>query len=397
MSYKSDARFQHIKVRPKSKFAKKSFRTIALGGNKRMIVGCPKGNWDGSRCGAGMKGVAILRPKYRNGSSSVKRKRKSKYTVANAPRRVRLLWLKKAQKMRKYYAGCRAKLGISAPSRRRAASVTVSRPVIEAVPIGRTAAAYSRPQARLMAPVDGGSYGYGYANPGSVYIKKKNQYGEYEVIHKDGGKKNTYHTNDFSDAMGTADDQIRRYSATDARAAWTRQRKSNPGWNIKPGDKVSFVDRFNKVRSGRAVMRSSYGGWVLNTGGRHGTPAIADDSNITKVSSGRARARNPELLVVSNPDRRNAMRRRRRRNSWRGNRKGHRAAALKGWRKRRHGGSRRKGSRRKGSRRSRKGSRRKGSRRSKHFRTFKAAVKRLGVKKGVRAWKASKYYKRKKR
>lgn len=250
------------------------------------------------------------------------------------------MWLKKAQKMRKYYAGCRAKLGISVPSRRRtAASVSVSRPVIEAVPIGRTAAAFaSRSPRQLMAPADGGSYGYGYAN--------------------------------------------------------------NPGWNIKPGDRVSFVDRFNKVRTGRAVMPSSYGGWVLNTGGRHGTPALADDTNITKVSSGRARARNPELLVVSNPDRRNAMRRRRRRNSWRGNRKGHRAAALKGWRKRRHGGGRRKGSRRKGSRkvrRSRKGSRRRGSRRSKHFRTFKAAVKRLGVKKGVRAWKASKYYKRKKR
>jgi len=52
---------------------------------------------------------------------------------------------------------------------------------------------------------------------------------------------------------------------------------------IKPGDRVTIVDRFGHERTGRAVMPSSHGGWVLNMGGKHGTPGIADDRNVTKV------------------------------------------------------------------------------------------------------------------
>lgn len=65
-----------------------------------------------------------------------------------------------------------------------------------------------------------------------------------------------------------------------------RGRKRNPGFSagIRPGDRVSYVDRFGTIRTGRAVMRSSHGGWVLNMGGPHGTPAVVDDSNIVKVS-----------------------------------------------------------------------------------------------------------------
>jgi hypothetical protein len=36
-------------------------------------------------------------------------------------------------------------------------------------------------------------------------------------------------------------------------------------------------------RTGRAVMYSSAGGWVLNMGGRHGTPGIAGPDNTTKI------------------------------------------------------------------------------------------------------------------
>ena len=60
--------------------------------------------------------------------------------------------------------------------------------------------------------------------------------------------------------------------------------------SVRPGDRVTIVDRFGKQRTGRAVMRSSYGGWVLNMGGRYGTPGLADDSNIVKVSKS---SRNP--------------------------------------------------------------------------------------------------------
>jgi hypothetical protein len=62
---------------------------------------------------------------------------------------------------------------------------------------------------------------------------------------------------------------------------------------IRPGDRVTIVDRFGQQRSGRAVMRSSDGGWTLNMGGRHGTPGLAHDDNIVKVTPGKNRGYNP--------------------------------------------------------------------------------------------------------
>jgi hypothetical protein len=43
-----------------------------------------------------------------------------------------------------------------------------------------------------------------------------------------------------------------------------------------------------KQSSGRAVMRGP-AGWVLNMGGRYGTPAIASESNIVKVTKRRSK------------------------------------------------------------------------------------------------------------
>lgn len=37
-----------------------------------------------------------------------------------------------------------------------------------------------------------------------------------------------------------------------------------------------------KPKTGRAVMRGPYG-WVLNMGGPHGTPAVANEENIIRV------------------------------------------------------------------------------------------------------------------
>lgn len=51
---------------------------------------------------------------------------------------------------------------------------------------------------------------------------------------------------------------------------------------IRPGDRVTIVNRFGQERSGRAVMRGPYG-WVLNMGGPHGTPDIACDENTVRV------------------------------------------------------------------------------------------------------------------
>lgn len=56
--------------------------------------------------------------------------------------------------------------------------------------------------------------------------------------------------------------------------------------SIRHGDRVSIVNRFGQVHTGRAVMLGP-GGWVLNMGGRYGTPDIADDRNVVAVRKGR--------------------------------------------------------------------------------------------------------------
>lgn len=58
---------------------------------------------------------------------------------------------------------------------------------------------------------------------------------------------------------------------------------------IRSGDRVTIVNRFEQARTGRAVMRGPHG-WVLNMGGAHGTPAIADERNIIRVT--RAKGKN---------------------------------------------------------------------------------------------------------
>jgi hypothetical protein len=52
--------------------------------------------------------------------------------------------------------------------------------------------------------------------------------------------------------------------------------------SIRHGDKVTIVNRFGQQSTGRAVMRGPVG-WVLNMGGKYGTPAIATAENITRV------------------------------------------------------------------------------------------------------------------
>lgn len=58
---------------------------------------------------------------------------------------------------------------------------------------------------------------------------------------------------------------------------------------IRPGDTVTFRDRFGKARKGKAVM---YGpsGWVLNIGGKYGIPLPVKESQIEKVVRSRSAA-----------------------------------------------------------------------------------------------------------
>ena len=56
---------------------------------------------------------------------------------------------------------------------------------------------------------------------------------------------------------------------------------------VRAGDRVTILSRHGSRLSGRAVMRNRQnGGWVLNLGGAHGTPGLADDENITAISRG---------------------------------------------------------------------------------------------------------------
>jgi len=55
--------------------------------------------------------------------------------------------------------------------------------------------------------------------------------------------------------------------------------------SIRPGDRVTIVNRFGQKRTGRVVMRGP-AGWVLNLGGPHGTPGIASPENVVGVKHG---------------------------------------------------------------------------------------------------------------
>ena len=60
---------------------------------------------------------------------------------------------------------------------------------------------------------------------------------------------------------------------------------------IRHGARVTIVNRFGQRRTGSAVMRAAPaagpGAWVLNMGGAHGTPGIADERNVVMVSVAR--------------------------------------------------------------------------------------------------------------
>jgi len=63
---------------------------------------------------------------------------------------------------------------------------------------------------------------------------------------------------------------------------------------IRPGDRVTILvpngigrnGREYKEKTGRAVMRGP-AGWVLNMGGRYGTPGVATEDNMVMVKRGK--------------------------------------------------------------------------------------------------------------
>jgi hypothetical protein len=54
--------------------------------------------------------------------------------------------------------------------------------------------------------------------------------------------------------------------------------------HVQPGDRVTYVNYRGTKMSGRVVMRSSQrGSWVVNTGGRYGTPDVVSEEQIISV------------------------------------------------------------------------------------------------------------------
>jgi hypothetical protein len=74
----------------------------------------------------------------------------------------------------------------------------------------------------------------------------------------------------------------RHHSTQKAPAQLDREIAQSLVDTIRPGCRVTIVNRFGQPSTGKAVMRGPYG-WILNMGGRHGTPAIATDDNVVSV------------------------------------------------------------------------------------------------------------------
>lgn len=54
--------------------------------------------------------------------------------------------------------------------------------------------------------------------------------------------------------------------------------------SIKCGDRVTIKTPHGNELTGRAVMfNRKVGAWVLNLGGKHGTPGLADERNTIKI------------------------------------------------------------------------------------------------------------------
>src|SRR5271157_3434690 len=105
------------------------------------------------------------------------------------------------------------------------------------------------------------------------------------------------------------DDHVRRndpHAAPNAQANIDPETASQLLASIHPGDRVTIMRPTGMGRggqewaqaSGKAVMRSSHGGWVLNMGGKHGTPGLVDETNIVSVRKGKQGSAKTATLIA---------------------------------------------------------------------------------------------------
>ena len=58
--------------------------------------------------------------------------------------------------------------------------------------------------------------------------------------------------------------------------------------DIQVGDSVTMSTPQGQLLNGKAVMKGPHG-WVINTGGRHGTPRVVSETNFVKMRKGKNR------------------------------------------------------------------------------------------------------------
>ena len=58
--------------------------------------------------------------------------------------------------------------------------------------------------------------------------------------------------------------------------------------DIQVGDSVTMSTPQGQVLNGKAVTKGPYG-WVINVGGRHGTPRVVHENNFVKMRKGKNR------------------------------------------------------------------------------------------------------------
>ena len=58
--------------------------------------------------------------------------------------------------------------------------------------------------------------------------------------------------------------------------------------DIQVGDSVTMKTPQGQELRGKAVMKGPYG-WVINTGGSHGTPRVVSESNFLRLRKGKNR------------------------------------------------------------------------------------------------------------
>ncbi len=58
--------------------------------------------------------------------------------------------------------------------------------------------------------------------------------------------------------------------------------------DIQVGDSVTMSTPQGQLLNGKAVMKGPYG-WVVNVGGRHGTPRVVHENNFVKMRKGKNR------------------------------------------------------------------------------------------------------------